>query len=43
MGKPTGFLEIGRELPDKRPVAERIQVAAQRINEAAAALAPPGR
>jgi glutamate synthase (NADPH/NADH) small chain len=25
MGKPTGFLEIGRELPDKRPVAERIQ------------------
>jgi len=25
MGKPTGFLEIGRELPDKRPVAERIR------------------
>jgi len=25
MGKPTGFLEIGRELPEKRPVAERIK------------------
>lgn len=24
MGKPTGFLEFGRELPRKRPVAERI-------------------
>ena len=25
MGKPTGFLEIGRELPEKRPVAERVK------------------
>ncbi|MBP1780035.1 MAG: gltD, partial [candidate division NC10 bacterium] len=25
MGKPTGFLEIKRELPDKRPVAERVK------------------
>jgi glutamate synthase (NADPH/NADH) small chain len=25
MGKPTGFLEIGRELPEKRPVGERIK------------------
>jgi glutamate synthase (NADPH/NADH) small chain len=25
MGKPTGFLEIGRELPEKRPVSERIK------------------
>ena len=24
MGKPTGFLEIGRELPERRPVAERV-------------------
>ncbi|MCC7543034.1 MAG: glutamate synthase, partial [Deltaproteobacteria bacterium] len=24
MGKITGFLEIGREAPQKRPVAERI-------------------
>ena len=25
MGKPTGFLEIGRELPERRPVAERVK------------------
>ena len=25
MGKPTGFMEAGRELPHKRPVAERIK------------------
>jgi glutamate synthase (NADPH/NADH) small chain len=25
MGKPTGFLEIGRELPERRPVPERIK------------------
>ena len=25
MGKPTGFMEFDRELPGKRPVAERIQ------------------
>src|SRR5215216_3239194 len=25
MGKPTGFLEFTRELPAKRPVAERVQ------------------
>jgi glutamate synthase (NADPH/NADH) small chain len=25
MGKPTGFLEYGRELPNKRPVEERIK------------------
>ncbi len=25
MGKPTGFREIGRELPEKRPVVERIK------------------
>ena len=25
MGKPTGFLEIGRELPERRPVGERIK------------------
>jgi glutamate synthase (NADPH/NADH) small chain len=24
MGKPTGFLEFGRELPDKRPVQQRV-------------------
>ena len=25
MGKPTGFMETGRELPHKRPVAERVK------------------
>ena len=25
MGKPTGFLEFARELPDRRPVAERLR------------------
>ncbi len=25
MGKPTGFLEIDRELPERRPVAERVK------------------
>ena len=25
MGKTTGFLEFGRELPEKRPVQERIK------------------
>lgn len=25
MGKPTGFMEYGRELPQKRPVSERVQ------------------
>jgi glutamate synthase (NADPH/NADH) small chain len=25
MGKPTGFLEIGREQPERRPVAERLK------------------
>lgn len=25
MGKPTGFMEAGRELPHKRPVAERVK------------------
>jgi glutamate synthase (NADPH/NADH) small chain len=25
MGKPTGFLEFGREMPDKKPVAERVK------------------
>ncbi len=25
MGKPTGFLEYKRELPEKRPVQERIK------------------
>ena len=25
MGKPTGFMEYGRELPGKRPVADRLQ------------------
>jgi len=25
MGKPTGFLEYSRELPEKVPVKERIQ------------------
>lgn len=25
MGKPTGFLEIGRELPKRRPVEERVK------------------
>lgn len=25
MGKPTGFMEFGRELPGKRPVEERLQ------------------
>ena len=25
MGKPTGFLEFTRELPDKIPVEERLQ------------------
>jgi glutamate synthase (NADPH/NADH) small chain len=25
MGKPTGFLEFNRELPEKRPVGERLQ------------------
>jgi glutamate synthase (NADPH/NADH) small chain len=25
MGKPTGFLEIGRELPKRRPVQERVK------------------
>ncbi|MGV3528943.1 MAG: glutamate synthase subunit beta [Flavisolibacter sp.] len=25
MGKPTGFMEYGRELPGKRPVAERVK------------------
>lgn len=25
MGKPTGFLEIGRDMPEKRPVAERVK------------------
>ncbi len=25
MGKPTGFLEFSREMPDKKPVAERLQ------------------
>ena len=24
MGKPTGFMEFAREMPAKRPVAERI-------------------
>ncbi len=25
MGKPTGFMEAGRELPHKRPIAERVK------------------
>ena len=25
MGKPTGFLEIGRLVPPKRPIAERLR------------------
>ena len=25
MGKPTGFMETGRELPHKRPVVERVK------------------
>ena len=25
MGKPTGFMEYARELPEKRPVEERIK------------------
>ncbi len=25
MGKPTGFLEFTREMPEKKPVQERIQ------------------
>ena len=25
MGKPTGFIEFGRELPKRRPVQERLR------------------
>ncbi|HKH60538.1 MAG TPA: glutamate synthase subunit beta [Flavitalea sp.] len=44
MGKTTGFLEFGRELPEKRPVQERVQdynefvhrYTAQKLNQQAA-------